>query len=186
MTRLHFLLSVMCFQWAFTKLALGFGDNGCQCNSKSPNSGLYFFQVCSSKAYFACQDHRWKSMILRTHLREVRRRQKALYSPFSCHKYLNRVNPFFNSSNVTTESTHIFLIRRRSLDWWPEWAWYQLSGGGAEAVLQRTGEPALPEGALPGLHLHHQWVTHSSKYSKLSQSWVDWSNTKERTHLAVS
>lgn len=105
MTRLHFLLCVMCFQWAFMKLALGFEDNGSLRNPESPISGLYFFQACSSKAYFVCRVHRWKSMTLRTHLRGVSQRKTAVTYTFLTSQIMCSINP----SNVTNESMHIFL-----------------------------------------------------------------------------
>lgn len=63
------------------ELVLGFGDNGSQQNSESLNSGLCVFQACSSRAFFVCRGHRWRSMILKTHSREVSLRQMALKSP---------------------------------------------------------------------------------------------------------
>lgn len=95
--RLHFLLCVMRFQWALMELALRFGDNVSWCNSQSLNSGLYLFQVCSSRAFSACRDHSWKSMILKTHLREVRQ----YIPPF--------MSEILISSSVTTEGTSILL-----------------------------------------------------------------------------
>lgn len=92
----------MCFQWAFKEAGSGFGDNGSYRNSNSVNSGLYFFQVCSSKAYFVCQDRRWRSMILKTHLREV-----SQYFNMICG--MNYLDTFFSSTNAAAESTRVFL-----------------------------------------------------------------------------
>lgn len=116
-TRLHFLLCVLCFQWAFMELTLRFRDNVSWCNSESLNSGLYFFQACSSRAFFACRGHRWKSMILKTHLREVRqcipcftsqilKQDKPCFPLIKCHHWRHKYSSSGEDPLVDDQNEH--------------------------------------------------------------------------------
>lgn len=114
--RLHFLLCVMCFQWALMELALRFGDNVTWYNSQSLNSGLYLFQACSSRAFSVCRDHSWKSMILKTHLREVRQfirpfmsqilKQDKLCFHLKCHHWRHKYSSSGEDPLIDDQNEH--------------------------------------------------------------------------------
>lgn len=76
---------------------------------------------------------------------------------FEQHKWINnRKLPFCISiASWITNTWGISSFRWRPSHWRSEWSWHKLSGWGSEVILQRLGEPTLPQGTLPGLHLHH-------------------------------
>lgn len=86
---------------------------------------------------------------------------RALF-PFTCaqHKWLNyRKLPLsIFCASITPwimNTLGVSSFRWRPTYWRSEWSWHKLCGWGSEVVLQRLGESTLPQGALPGLHLHY-------------------------------